>query len=159
MSRRVFIAHTGRDCIEVLGHDAGRHIATLPGFPGVAVAEDGQILVTNRGAAAPASRSRRASTIGRSQKQRAKEKSRRGLRLRCVESPAWAPGQSLPGSHVRCCRERGIRQIAISVKCHRQTSPRLTLPRSTAVMDVAFGGTVNDADTVAKNVSIFFSAT
>ena len=31
-SRRVFIAHTGRDCIEVIDHDAGTHIATLPGF-------------------------------------------------------------------------------------------------------------------------------
>ena len=52
-SRRVFIAHTARDCIEVIDHDAGRHIATLPGFPGVAgaVADDGQILVTNRGSA------------------------------------------------------------------------------------------------------------
>jgi YVTN family beta-propeller protein len=52
-SRRVFIAHTARDCIEVIDHDAGRHIATLPGFPGVAgaVADDGHILVTNRGSA------------------------------------------------------------------------------------------------------------
>ena len=52
-SRRVFIAHTARDCIEVIDHDAGRHIATLPGFPGAAgaVADDGQILVTNRGSA------------------------------------------------------------------------------------------------------------
>jgi hypothetical protein len=52
-SRRVFIAHTARDCIEVIDHDARRHIATLPGFPGVAgaVADDGQILVTNRGSA------------------------------------------------------------------------------------------------------------
>src|SRR5216683_7803740 len=52
-TRRVFIAHTARDCIEVIDHDAGRHIATLPGFPGVAgaVADDGQILVTNRGSA------------------------------------------------------------------------------------------------------------
>ncbi len=50
-SRRVFIAHTARDCIEVIDHDAGRHLATLPGFPGVAgaVADDGQILATNRG--------------------------------------------------------------------------------------------------------------
>ena len=50
-SRRVFIAHTARDCIEVIDHDAGRHLATLPGFPGAAgaVADDGQILVTNRG--------------------------------------------------------------------------------------------------------------
>jgi hypothetical protein len=52
-SRRVFIAHTARDCVEVIDADAGRHIATLPGFPGVAgaVADDGQILVTNRGSA------------------------------------------------------------------------------------------------------------
>src|ERR1700716_278787 len=50
-SRRVFVAHTTRDCVEVIDHDAGRHIATLPGFPGAAgaVADDGQILVTNRG--------------------------------------------------------------------------------------------------------------
>jgi DNA-binding beta-propeller fold protein YncE len=52
-SRRVFIAHTARDCIEVIDHDAGRHMATLPGFPGVAgaVADDGQVLTTNRGGA------------------------------------------------------------------------------------------------------------
>src|SRR5882672_3810420 len=50
---RVFIAHTARDCVEVIDHDAGKHIATLPGFPGAAgaVADDGQILVTNRGSA------------------------------------------------------------------------------------------------------------
>ena len=50
-SRRVFIAHTARDCIEVIDHDAGRHLATLPGFSGAAgaVADDGQVLVTNRG--------------------------------------------------------------------------------------------------------------
>jgi YVTN family beta-propeller protein len=52
-SRRVFIAHTARDCVEVIDHDAGRHLTALPGFPGVAgaVADDGQILVTNRGSA------------------------------------------------------------------------------------------------------------
>src|SRR6266480_5777817 len=52
-SRRIFVAHTARDCVEVIDHDAGRHLATLPGFPGVAgaVADDGQILVTNRGSA------------------------------------------------------------------------------------------------------------
>src|SRR3954463_15402016 len=52
-SRRVFVAHTARDCLEVIDHDAGRHLATLPGFPGVAgaVADDVQILVTNRGSA------------------------------------------------------------------------------------------------------------
>lgn len=55
-SRRVFIAHTARDCIEVIDRDAGRHLATLPGFPGVAgaVADDGQILATNRGSASVA---------------------------------------------------------------------------------------------------------
>src|SRR5437870_2022217 len=55
-SRRVFIAHTARNCIEVIDHDAGRHIATLPGYPGVAgaVADDGQILATNRGSASVA---------------------------------------------------------------------------------------------------------
>jgi YVTN family beta-propeller protein len=37
----------------VIDHDSGKHLATLPGFPGVAgaVADDGQILVTNRGSA------------------------------------------------------------------------------------------------------------
>ena len=55
-SRRVFIAHTARDCVEVIDHDAGRHLATLPGFSGVAgaVADDGQVLVTNRGSASAA---------------------------------------------------------------------------------------------------------
>ena len=55
-SRRVFIAHTARDCIEVIDHDAGKHLATLPGFPGAAgaVADDGHILVTNRGSASVA---------------------------------------------------------------------------------------------------------
>jgi len=52
-TRRVFIAHTARDCIEVIDHDSQRHMATLPGFPGVAgaVADNGEVLVTNRGAA------------------------------------------------------------------------------------------------------------
>ena len=52
-TRRVFIAHTARDCIEVIDHDTQKHIATLPGFPGVAgaVADDGDILTTNRGGA------------------------------------------------------------------------------------------------------------
>jgi len=55
-TRRVFIAHTARDCIEVIDHDAQRHVATLPGFPGVAgaVADDGEILATNRGSASVA---------------------------------------------------------------------------------------------------------
>jgi hypothetical protein len=30
-SRRVFVAHTARDCVEVIDHAAGRHLATLPG--------------------------------------------------------------------------------------------------------------------------------
>jgi DNA-binding beta-propeller fold protein YncE len=52
-TRRVFIAHTARDCVDVIDHDAKQHVATLPGFPGVAgaVADDGEILLTNRGAA------------------------------------------------------------------------------------------------------------
>jgi len=51
--RRVFVAHTACDSVEVIDHDAGRHIATLPGFPEAAgvVAEDGFVLITNRGAA------------------------------------------------------------------------------------------------------------
>ena len=52
-TRRVFIAHTARSTLEVIDHAAGKHVATLPGFPGVAgaVADDGEILVTNRGSA------------------------------------------------------------------------------------------------------------
>jgi DNA-binding beta-propeller fold protein YncE len=52
-TRRVFIAHTQRDCVDVINHDTRAHIATLPGFPGVAgaVADGGEILVTSRGAA------------------------------------------------------------------------------------------------------------
>lgn len=51
-SRRVFVAHTGRNAVEVIDHDARKHIATIPGFPEAAgvVADDGQVLVTNRGA-------------------------------------------------------------------------------------------------------------
>jgi hypothetical protein len=52
-TRRVFVAHTRRDRIEVIDHDAGKHIATVPGFPEAAgvVADGGAVLVTNRGAA------------------------------------------------------------------------------------------------------------
>src|SRR6478752_8700526 len=55
-TRRVFIAHTARNAVEVINHDAGKHEATLPGFPGVdgAVADDGEVLVTNRGSASVA---------------------------------------------------------------------------------------------------------
>jgi DNA-binding beta-propeller fold protein YncE len=52
-TRRVFVAHTGHDCVEVIDHDNRRHIATLSGFQEVAgiVADDGIVLTTNRGAA------------------------------------------------------------------------------------------------------------
>ena len=52
-TRRVFVAHTARNCVEVIDHDAQRHTDTLPGFPGVAgaVADDGEVLTTNRGSA------------------------------------------------------------------------------------------------------------
>jgi DNA-binding beta-propeller fold protein YncE len=52
-TRRVFVAHTARDCVEVIDHDAGRHITTLRGFPEAAgiVADAGIVLVTNRGSA------------------------------------------------------------------------------------------------------------
>lgn len=52
-SRRIFVAHTGRDCVEVIDHDTCKHITTLSGFPEAAgvVADDGTVLVTNRGAA------------------------------------------------------------------------------------------------------------
>jgi DNA-binding beta-propeller fold protein YncE len=55
-TRRIFVAHTSRDCVEVIDHDGGRHIATLPGFPEAAgvVADGGEVLVTNRGAASVA---------------------------------------------------------------------------------------------------------
>src|SRR5215468_8942361 len=43
-SRRVFVAHTARDRVEVIDHDSGRHLASLDGFPEAAgvVAEEGQ---------------------------------------------------------------------------------------------------------------------
>jgi DNA-binding beta-propeller fold protein YncE len=52
-TRRVFVAHTARNRVEVIDHDSGRHVTTLNGFPEAAgvVADDGQVLVTNRGAA------------------------------------------------------------------------------------------------------------
>jgi DNA-binding beta-propeller fold protein YncE len=55
-TRRVFIAHTARDCIEVIDHEAGRHLATLSGFSGAAgaVVDAGQVVVTNRGSASVA---------------------------------------------------------------------------------------------------------
>ena len=52
-TRRVFIAHTAQNRLEVIDHDGRRHLATLNGFPEAAgvVADNGQVLVTNRGAA------------------------------------------------------------------------------------------------------------
>jgi DNA-binding beta-propeller fold protein YncE len=51
-TRRVFVAHTARNKVEVIDHDTCRHVSTLASFPEAAgvVAEQGQILVTNRGA-------------------------------------------------------------------------------------------------------------
>ena len=50
---RVFVAHTALNRVEVIDHDAGRHMATLDGFAEAAgvVADEGQVLVTNRGSA------------------------------------------------------------------------------------------------------------
>jgi DNA-binding beta-propeller fold protein YncE len=52
-SRRVFAAHTGCNSVEVIDHGSHRHVATLHNFPESAgvVADEGQVLVTNRGAA------------------------------------------------------------------------------------------------------------
>src|SRR4030088_980659 len=52
-SRRVFIAHTARDRLEVVDADTNRHVATLGGFPAAAgvVANKGNVLITNRGGA------------------------------------------------------------------------------------------------------------
>jgi DNA-binding beta-propeller fold protein YncE len=52
-TRRVFVAHTARNCIEVIDHDSRRHLATLDSFPAPAgvVADGGQVLITNRGSA------------------------------------------------------------------------------------------------------------
>jgi hypothetical protein len=52
-TRRVFVAHTGKNCLEVIDHTAHHHLTTLSGFPEAAgvVANDGQVLVTNRAAA------------------------------------------------------------------------------------------------------------
>src|SRR3984893_17010693 len=52
-TRRVFIAHTARDSLEVVNADTNQHVATLRDFPEAAgvVADKGSVLVTNRGAA------------------------------------------------------------------------------------------------------------
>jgi streptogramin lyase len=53
-TRRVFIAHTARNTLEVIDTDSSQHLVTLPGFPEAAgvVAAEGHVLVTNRGSAA-----------------------------------------------------------------------------------------------------------
>ena len=50
---RVFIAHTAQNRLEVVDHKDLCHLASLNGFPEAAgvVADDGHVLVTNRGAA------------------------------------------------------------------------------------------------------------
>jgi DNA-binding beta-propeller fold protein YncE len=52
-SRRLFVAHMARDRVEVIDRNTDRHLATLNDFPEVAgvVADEGHVLVTNRGAA------------------------------------------------------------------------------------------------------------
>src|SRR5216683_4656064 len=52
-TRRLFLAHTARDRVEVIDHDTGRHLVTLNDFSESAgvVADEGHVLVTNRGAA------------------------------------------------------------------------------------------------------------
>src|SRR5260370_23107892 len=52
-TRRVFIAHTARDCLEVVDVDTSLHVATLSGFPEAAgvVAGEGCGLGPNRGRA------------------------------------------------------------------------------------------------------------
>ncbi|HMA71970.1 MAG TPA: hypothetical protein VKP67_10850 [Xanthobacteraceae bacterium] len=49
-TRLIFVAHTARDCVEVIDHDNRQHVRALSGFPGAAgvVVDDGQVLVTNR---------------------------------------------------------------------------------------------------------------
>jgi hypothetical protein len=50
---RVFLAHTARGRVEVIDCAAARHVASLGGFPEAAgaVADRGEVLITNRGAA------------------------------------------------------------------------------------------------------------
>ena len=52
-TRRVFVAHTARNRLEVVDHDKNCHLATLEGFPEAAgvVADAAYVLVTNRAAA------------------------------------------------------------------------------------------------------------
>jgi DNA-binding beta-propeller fold protein YncE len=51
-TRRVFVAHTAQDRVEVIDHDRAVRLQTLAGFAHAAgvVADEGEVLVTNRGA-------------------------------------------------------------------------------------------------------------
>jgi YVTN family beta-propeller protein len=53
VTKRVFIAHTGANTLEVIDHTTGTHVKTFPGFTEAAgvVAAGNTVLVTNRGAA------------------------------------------------------------------------------------------------------------
>jgi DNA-binding beta-propeller fold protein YncE len=55
-SRRVFMAHTARDRLEVVDADTNQHVATRHGFPEAAgvAADKGSVLVANRGGASVA---------------------------------------------------------------------------------------------------------
>ena len=55
-TRRIFVTHTRRSSVEVIDHDKSTHVATLPGFAEAAglVADEGIVLVTNRGDASMA---------------------------------------------------------------------------------------------------------
>src|SRR5204863_201876 len=46
-TRRVFVAHTARDCVEVIDDESGAHIASLPGFAGAA--DDGALVEVDAG--------------------------------------------------------------------------------------------------------------
>ena len=100
-TRRVFVAHTGRSCIEVIDHDGGKHVATLAGFPEAAgvVADEGQVLVTNRGCGEP--------VMGRCQEPRHTG----GIRHR-PPGPMALP--SLPGESWRLRPASGMTRIALS---------------------------------------------
>lgn len=50
VTRRVFVAHTGRDRVEVIEHETSSHFATVDGFaePAGVVTDSARVLVTNR---------------------------------------------------------------------------------------------------------------
>jgi hypothetical protein len=53
VAHRVFVAHTALNRLDVIDDNSSHHLTSLPGFPEAAgvVADAGQVLVTNRGAA------------------------------------------------------------------------------------------------------------